>query len=113
MEFKATYMNGVKSMSEENKSYRPGDVVYVLYRNPHAQDVANVQAAAVVSSPQRPDELALFLHDAFYELSDELAVFPSEREAEQAYRESFGDLEDDEDSSFDGEPASVLEYDEP
>ncbi|MHA7966854.1 transcriptional regulator SplA domain-containing protein [Paenibacillus sp. CAU 1782] len=102
-------------MSQENKSYRPGDVVYVLYRNPHAQDVANVQAAAVVSSPQSPDELALFLHDTFYEMSDELAVFPSERDAEQAYRESFGGWEEEDDFPVadDSEPASALEYDEP
>lgn len=102
-------------MSQENKSYRPGDVVYVLYRNPHAQDVANVQAAAVVSSPKSPDQLSLFLHDTFYELSDELAVFPSKQEAEQAYRESFGGVgeADEFPTADDSEPESVLEYDEP
>jgi transcriptional regulator of the spore photoproduct lyase operon len=105
----------VIAVTQQNHSYRPGDVVYVLYRNPHAQDVANVQAAAVVSNPKSPEELSLFLHDTFYELSDELAVFPSEHEAEQAYYESFGgrDEADSLPEPDDAESASFLEYDEP
>ena len=36
----------------EYQSYNAGDVVYVFYRNPHTQDVANIQAAAVVNNPE-------------------------------------------------------------
>ena len=78
-------------MSFQNASqYQPGDIVYVLYRNPHVQDVANVQAAAVVSDPSAPTELAVFLYDQYYPLTEEMAVFTTEQEAEQAYQESFG-----------------------
>ena len=45
----------------EYQSYNAGDIVYVFYRNPHTQDVANIQAAAVVNNPENPSELALFL----------------------------------------------------
>ena len=34
-----------------NREYRAGDIVYLFYRNPHTQDVANIQATAVVNSP--------------------------------------------------------------
>ncbi|MNW18848.1 Transcriptional regulator protein (SplA) [compost metagenome] len=60
----------------------------------------------------------MFLHDTFYELSDELAVFPSEHEAEQAYYESFGGRDEadsfpEADDADDADSASFLEYDEP
>ncbi|MGE8204531.1 transcriptional regulator SplA domain-containing protein [Heyndrickxia sp. NPDC080065] len=71
-------------------SIRAGEVVYVIIRNPHAQDVANVQQAAVVQNPDNPNELALFLHETYYPYSDEFAVYKSEDEAEQAYQEAFG-----------------------
>ncbi|MCT6818640.1 MAG: transcriptional regulator, partial [Lysinibacillus fusiformis] len=29
--------------------YNVGDIVYIFYRNPHIQDVANIQEAAVVN----------------------------------------------------------------
>ncbi|KQL50889.1 transcriptional regulator [Heyndrickxia shackletonii] len=74
----------------DNQTIRPGEVVYVIIRNPHAQDVANVQQAAVVQNPEDPNQLALFLHETYYPLSDEFAVFQSEADAEQAYHEAFG-----------------------
>lgn len=78
------------SLEHAAQSYQPGDIVYVLYRNPHVQNVANVQAAAVVSNPGNPGELAVFFYDQYYPLTEEMAVFSSEQEAEQAYQESFG-----------------------
>lgn len=75
-------------MSEQ--PFSPGDIVYVIVRNPHAQSVAHVQQAAVVRHPEQPQSLALFSHETYYELSDELAVFKSESEAEQQYNEAFG-----------------------
>lgn len=65
--------------------YQPGDIVYVFYRNPHTQDVANIQEAAVVRHPEDPNQLAIFLYETYYPLTDEIAVFQSEQEAKQAY----------------------------
>jgi transcriptional regulator of the spore photoproduct lyase operon len=72
------------------ESYQPGQIVYIIIRNPHAQDVANVQEAAVVQNPENPDQLALFVYETYYPLNDEVAVYSSANEAEFAYREAFG-----------------------
>ncbi|ASN06473.1 transcriptional regulator SplA domain-containing protein [Virgibacillus necropolis] len=76
-----------------NQNYQPGEIVYIIIRNPHAQDVANVQQAAVVQNPDNPYELALFAHENYFPFSDEFAVFKSEEEAEHAYLEAFGSLD--------------------
>ncbi|HZG71118.1 MAG TPA: transcriptional regulator SplA domain-containing protein [Chondromyces sp.] len=76
----------------ETNHFMPGDLVYVMYRNPHTPSVANVQQAAVVHHPERSGELALFIHDTYYPLTDELAVYRSEDEAEQAYQYYFGEM---------------------
>ncbi|KUP07875.1 transcriptional regulator [Bacillus coahuilensis m2-6] len=73
-----------------NQSYQAGDIVYVMYRNPHTQDVANVQEAAVVHNPEDPNSLALFMYDEYYPLTEDLAVYTSAGEAEQAYEYYFG-----------------------
>jgi transcriptional regulator of the spore photoproduct lyase operon len=72
------------------ESYQPGQIVYIIIRNPHAQDVANVQEAAVVQNPEIPDQLSLFVYETYYPLTDEIAVYSSANEAESAYREAFG-----------------------
>lgn len=77
-------------------SYQPGQIVYVIIRNPHAQDVANVQEAAVVQNPDAPEELALFLYETYYPLTDEVAVYPTANEAENAYHEAFGGVDTEE-----------------
>ena len=41
-------------VNNDYASYNPGDIVYVFYRNPHTQDVANIQEAAVVKNPENP-----------------------------------------------------------
>lgn len=74
----------------DTQSFTPGEIVYIIIRNPHAQDVANVQQAAVVQNPNNSNELALFIHESYYPLTEELAVFKSEIEAEQSYYEAFG-----------------------
>ncbi|AZV42746.1 transcriptional regulator SplA domain-containing protein [Peribacillus asahii] len=71
------------------ESYKVGDIVYVFYRNPHTQDVANIQEAAVVNNPESPGELALFLYETYYPLTNETAVYSSQIEAEQAYQQFF------------------------
>lgn len=79
--------------------YHPGDVVYVMYRNPHTQDVINVQEAAVVENPEQPGELCLFLYETYYPLSEEFAVYGSREEAKAAYVDAFGP---DEEEGFHG-----------
>ncbi|MGJ7913289.1 transcriptional regulator SplA domain-containing protein [Neobacillus sp. LXY-1] len=71
-------------------SYNAGDIVYVFYRNPHTQDVANIQEAAVVRNPENPGELAVFLYETYYPLTNDMAVYTSAEEAEQAYSYYFG-----------------------
>lgn len=75
-----------------NRAYQAGDIVYVFYRNPHTQDVANVQEAAVVNHPERPGELAVFLYETYYPLTSEMAVYSTAGEAEQAYQYYFGEV---------------------
>ncbi|WP_093215034.1 transcriptional regulator SplA domain-containing protein [Sediminibacillus albus] len=79
---------------EYNQGYMPGEVVYVIIRNPHVQGVANVQEAAVVADPNHAGDLALFLYDTYYPLTEEVAVYRSEQEAEFAYQSVFGDSEE-------------------
>ncbi|WP_243526903.1 transcriptional regulator SplA domain-containing protein [Bacillus pseudomycoides] len=67
--------------SNEGKTYHAGDIVYVFYRNSHTQDVANIQAAAVLNNPENPNELALFLYGTYYPLSNEMAVYSTEEES--------------------------------
>ncbi|MFG6114644.1 transcriptional regulator SplA domain-containing protein [Halobacillus sp. MO56] len=67
-----------------------GEIVYVIYRNPHTQNVANIQEAAVVRDPEEPEQLALFLYETYYPLTEEIAVYRTEAEAEQAYADHFG-----------------------
>lgn len=76
--------------------YGPGEIVYIIIRNPHAQDVAHVQQAAIVQQPEDPNKLALFSHENYYPLSDDFAIYQTEAEAENAYQEAFGGFEDGE-----------------
>lgn len=69
--------------------FEVGDIVYLFIRNPHTQDVANVQEAAVVKNPEKPDELAVFVYETYYPLTDDLAVYASLEDAERAYRDYF------------------------
>ncbi len=71
--------------------YQAGDIVYVFIRNPHTQDVANVQEAAVVKNPEKLDELAVFVYETYYPLTDEMAIYPTLEEAEKAYQNYFGE----------------------
>lgn len=77
-------------MENNNQQYQPGEIVYVIIRNPHVQGAANVQEAAVVNNPDTPNELALFLYETYYPLTDDVAVYQTEAEAETAYQQAFG-----------------------
>lgn len=80
-------------MEMNDVTYQLGDIVYVIIRNPHVQDAANVQEAAVVNNPDQPGELALFLYETYYPLTDEVAVYRSEAAAETVYQQVFGTAE--------------------
>ena len=60
-------------------SYQLGQIVYIIIRNPHAQDVANVQQAAVVQNPDNPEQLSLFIYETYYPLTEEVAVYSLRR----------------------------------
>ncbi|MGM8215585.1 transcriptional regulator SplA domain-containing protein [Bacillaceae bacterium W0354] len=79
----------------KDNPFNLGDIVYVMYRNPHAQDVAQIQEAAVVENPEKPGELAVFLYETFYPLTDELAVFSTAEEANEAYEYYFGAVDEE------------------
>jgi transcriptional regulator of the spore photoproduct lyase operon len=72
------------------ESYQPGQIVYIIIRNPHAQDVANVQSAAVVQNPEDPNQLSLFVYETYYPLTEEVAVYSTAEDAEFAYQDAFG-----------------------
>ncbi len=78
---------------EINQSFNPGEIVYIIIRNPHAQDVAHIQQAAVVQNPEDANSLALFIHENYFPLTEEYAVFTTEEEAEAAYQQAFGTVD--------------------
>ena len=80
------------TLYNENQTLQAGDIVYVFYRNPHTQDVANIQAAAIVKNPDDSNQLSLFLYENYYPLSNEVAVYTTEEEAQQAYNYYYGDV---------------------
>jgi len=71
------------------QQYSVGDIVYIFYRHPYIQDVANIQEAAVVNNPDHPNELALFLFENYYPITNDILMFTSEMDAEQAYHQYF------------------------
>ncbi|MEH7302700.1 transcriptional regulator SplA domain-containing protein [Neobacillus drentensis] len=68
---------------------KPGDEVYVIYRNPHVPSVANVKAAEIVQHPKDPNALALFLNETFHVIEDDDALFSTSEAAQQAYDDHF------------------------
>jgi transcriptional regulator of the spore photoproduct lyase operon len=71
-------------MEPEFTQYQAGDVVYVIYRNPHTYNVVNIQEAAVVHNPDHPGELALFLYETYYPFDADIAIYQSKMAANQA-----------------------------
>ncbi|MYL32846.1 transcriptional regulator [Pontibacillus yanchengensis] len=68
-----------------------GDEVYVIYRNPHTPTVANIKQAEIVKHPHNPEDVALFLHEAYHLIEENDALFTSEAAAEDAFKELFPD----------------------
>ncbi|MFJ8519716.1 transcriptional regulator SplA domain-containing protein [Lysinibacillus xylanilyticus] len=73
----------------KQQQYSAGDIVYIFYRHPSIEEVANIQKVAVVNNPDNPKELALFFFETYYPLTSDMLIFTSEREAEQAYYQYF------------------------
>jgi transcriptional regulator of the spore photoproduct lyase operon len=73
-------------------SAKPGDEVFVIYRNPHVPTVANIQAAEIVTHPKDPNALALFLNETFHVIEDDDALFPTSESAQKAYEGHFFDF---------------------
>ncbi|AKO91854.1 MULTISPECIES: transcriptional regulator SplA domain-containing protein [Priestia] len=71
------------------KEIREGDDVYVIYRNPHAATVANIQKAEIVQHPENKNDVALFIHESYHLIGEDDALFPTEQDAQQAYNEIF------------------------
>lgn len=71
------------------KDVKPGDEVYVIYRNPHVPSVANIKAAEIVPHPKDPNGVALFLNETLHVIEDDDALFQSEEEAKLAYNEVY------------------------
>ncbi|MBM7703667.1 transcriptional regulator SplA domain-containing protein [Metabacillus iocasae] len=71
------------------REYQVGDQVFVIYRNPHTANVANIQQAEIVEHPEQPGDVALFLHESYHLLSEDDAVYPTFEEAEQMYNKIF------------------------
>ncbi|WP_042455766.1 transcriptional regulator SplA domain-containing protein [Neobacillus dielmonensis] len=72
---------------------KPGDEVFVIYRNPHVPSVANVKQAEIVQHPKDPNSLALFLNETLHVIEDDDALFPSLEAAQRAYDENYFDFE--------------------
>ena len=73
-------------------SAKPGDEVFVIYRNPHVPTVANIRAAEIVTHPKDPNALALFLNETFHVIEDDDALFQSSESAQKAFDGHFFDF---------------------
>lgn len=57
-----------------SNEFNAGDTVYVIYRNPHAANVAHIKEAEVVHHPYHEGELSLFLYETYHPLAEDDAV---------------------------------------
>ena len=73
----------------KQQQYNAGDIVYIFYQHPSIEEVANIQKVTVVNNPDHPQELALFLFETYYPLTNDMLIFTSEMDAEQAYHQYF------------------------
>ncbi|KOS61823.1 transcriptional regulator [Lysinibacillus agricola] len=73
----------------QQQQYSAGDIVFIFYQHPFIDDVVNIQEAAVVNIPDNSTEMALFLFEKYYPLTNDMLIFTSEVDAEQAYHQYF------------------------
>jgi transcriptional regulator of the spore photoproduct lyase operon len=72
----------------EENNFQVDDAEYVIYRNSRCQ-CRHYRKRRIVQQPKNPEELALFLHDAYNPLAEDDAVFSSFEEAEEIYNQLF------------------------
>ncbi|MTT33297.1 transcriptional regulator [Terrilactibacillus sp. BCM23-1] len=73
----------------DRKKFEVGDHVYVIYRNPHTANVANITQAEIVQHPENEDDIALFLHEDYHLIEDDDAIYSTFTEAETEYNRMF------------------------
>lgn len=73
----------------KQQQYSAGDIVFIFYQHSSIDEVVNIQEAAVVNNPDNSQELALFLFETYYPLTNDMLIFTSEMDAEQAYHQYF------------------------
>ncbi|MCD7036100.1 transcriptional regulator [Metabacillus sp. GX 13764] len=73
----------------EKQQLKDGDKVFVIYRNPHAANVATIEQAEIVPHPKDKSDLALFIHNSYHPLTEDDAIFASYQDAEYLYNELF------------------------
>ncbi|NHC38810.1 transcriptional regulator [Bacillus sp. MM2020_1] len=71
---------------------KPGDEVFVLYRNPSTLTAVNIKTAEIVQHPKKPNTLALYLNEKFLELEEDDALFSSSEAAKNAFESHFFDF---------------------
>ncbi|MEH6906376.1 MULTISPECIES: transcriptional regulator SplA domain-containing protein [Neobacillus] len=71
---------------------KPGDEVFVLYRNPAILTAVNIKTAEIVQHPKNPNTLALYLNEKFLELEEDDALFSSSESAKKAFEAHFFDF---------------------
>lgn len=68
---------------------KPGDEVFVIYRNPHVPSVSNVKSAEIVQHPKDSEKLALFIHETLHVIEDDDALFATSEAAERFLNAQF------------------------
>ncbi|WP_026799367.1 transcriptional regulator SplA domain-containing protein [Pontibacillus halophilus] len=77
------------------KDVKPGDEVYVIYRNPHTPTVSNIKPAEIVQHPNDPGQNALFLYETYHLIEENDALFASEQAAQEAFDQIYSDEPDE------------------
>ena len=71
---------------------KPGDEVFVIYRNPSYLSAANVKAAEIVQHPKNPNSIALYLNNKFHDIDEDDALYTSSSAAQKAFDSHFFDF---------------------
>lgn len=81
--------NNMARRDSMSNQFNAGDTVYVIYRNPHAANVAHIKEAEIVHHPYHEGELSLFIYETYHPFAEDDAVFASYEEAKSLYKELF------------------------
>lgn len=73
-------------------SAKPGEEVFVIYRNPYIPTVANIKAAEIVQHPKYPNTLGLSINETFHVIEEDDALFATSESAQRAFEDHFFDF---------------------